>query len=611
MLRLLLAVLAGAALHATGDAPPVITANPNLRAAGTLTRDTLRLRLVASVGRWFPEDSGGPSVDIQAFGEEGRAPSIPGPLVRVREGTVIVASIRNDIPGTTLVVRGFQRRPAAAEDTLQVAVGATRTVRFEAGAPGTYLYWATTTDRPQDDREGLDGQLSGAFVVDPRTGPRPRDRVFVMGAYTAWVDSARGIWREALVINGKSWPYTEHLGMQQDDSVEWRWINANDRVHPMHMHGFFYEVLSLGRAMADTSLAPGERPFVVTQRMAPWSTMRMRFVPHTPGTWVFHCHIMYHIESPGLAPDPADTVHATGLMRGMSAMRGLILALDVHPRGRAPALAGPMRHMRVLVQERPRVYGDTAGYGFVLQDGAEPAPDSVAIPGSPLVLTRGELTAITVVNHLTVPTAVHWHGMELPSYYDGVTGLSGNAAGRAPSIAPGDSFTAYMQPPRAGTFIYHTHLNDIRQASRGLYGALIVLEPGQRWDPATDIILLHSQSPLLDDGPPLLNGRASGHPPIAMRAGVHHRLRLIGFPVAPGRVFAVVRGDSALATWRALAKDGADLPPALATERPARQRVVVGETYDFDFVPRAGDTLRLEMRNPDDSVLIRVPIVVR
>jgi len=193
-----------------------------------------------------------------------------------------------------------------------------------------------------------------------------------------------------------------------------------------------------------------------------------------------------------------------------------------------------------------------------------------------------------------------------------VTGLSGNPAGRSPSIAPGDSFTAIMQPPRAGTFIYHTHLNDVVQASRGLYGPLIVLEPGQHFDPATDIILFHSQTPLLDEGPSLLNGRSSGHAPILMRAGVHHRLRLLGFPAAPARVFALVRGDSTLARWRAVAKDGADVLPTLATERPARQRVDVGETYDFDFVPSPGDRLRVELRRPfDDRVLVTVPVIVR
>jgi FtsP/CotA-like multicopper oxidase with cupredoxin domain len=393
--------------------------------------------------------------------------------------------------------------------------------------------------------------------------------------------------------------------------VEWRWVNANDRTHPMHLHGFYYEVLGLGGAVADSDFAPAERPVVVTQRMPAWTTMRMRFVPHTPGTWVFHCHILFHIETAGLQPQATEARHAHAVAHGMDDMRGLVIAMDVRPRGAAPPLTGVPRRIRVLAQARPRVYGDSAGYGFVVQHGVAPAPDSVAIPGLPIVLTRGELSHITVVNRLPEATAVHWHGMELPSYYDGVTGLSGNAAGRSPSIAPGDSFTAIMQPPRAGTFIYHTHLNDIAQAARGLYGPLIVLQPGQRWDPETDIVLLHSQTPDLDEGPTLLNGRASGHAPLMLRAGVHHRFRLIGFPVGPGRVFALVLGDGRPASWRALAKDGADLPAVLATERPARQRVVVGETYDFDVVPRTGEPLRLELRTVEDSVLITVPVIVR
>ena len=611
MVLLVLALLAGSAPRATGDGPPAILANGNTRPAGRITRDTLVLRLVATVGLWCPEEDAGPCVTVQAFGEEGRAPTIPGPLVRVRAGMTIVATVRNAVPGATLVVRGLETRPAATEDTIQVAPGATRTVRFAAGAPGTYFYWATTTTAPQNDREGPDSQLSGAFVVDPPGGPERTDRVFVIGAWSEAVDTTATpqVWREALVINGKSWPYTERLTLEQGDTVEWRWINANDRSHPMHLHGFYYQVHSFGAALTDSAIGPAERPLVVTQRMRPWTTMRMRFVPHTPGAWVFHCHILFHIESSGLMPRATDIGHASAISHGMDDMRGLVLAMQVRPRGRAVALVGEPRRIRVLVQARPRVFGDSAGYGFVVQNGPEPAPDSVAIPGLPLVLTRGELTYVTVVNRLQQPTAVHWHGMELPSYYDGVTGLSGNAAGRAPSIAPGDSFTAVMQPLRAGTFIYHTHLDDVAQASRGLYGPLIVLEPGQLLDPETDIVLLHSQTPRLDDGPSLLNGRSSGHAPIVMRAGVHHRLRLIGFPAGPARAFALMRGDS-LATWRALAKDGADLSPALATERPARQRVDVGETYDFDVVPRAGDALRLELRD-GTRALITVPVIVR
>lgn len=583
-------------------------ANPNTHAAGTFARDTLRVGLVATSGRWFPEADGGPSVVIQAFAEEGGPPSIPGPLLRVREGTAIVATVRNALPVETLVVRGLQTRPAVAEDTLQVLPGASRTVTFMAGAPGTYFYWATTTDRPPDDREGSDSQLSGAFVVDPAGGPARPDRVFVMGAFSEPLDTVKGLWREALVINGRTFPHTERVEVDQGDTVEWRWINANDRVHPMHLHGFYYAVLSRGGAAADT--AREVPPLAVTEIMEPWTTMRLRFVPHTAGNWLMHCHILYHIESLGLEPVAADSAHSARGAHGMDDMRGLVLAFVVRPRaGRAAAAGTEPRRLRLLVQERPRVYGDSSGFGFVLQDGAEPAPDSVAIPGLPIVLTRDEPVRITVVNRLREPTAVHWHGLELESYYDGVAGMSGVGRRTAPSIMPGDSFEVAMQPPRAGTFIYHTHFSDIRQASRGLYGPLIVLEPGQRWDPATDLVWLHSQTPLLDAGPSLFNGRADRIPPIAMRAGRRHRIRLIGFPAAPGRTFAIMRG-SAPAAWLALAKDGADLAPTARTMGPARQRVTVGETYDFEFVPAANDRLRVELR-AGDRVLITVPVVVR
>ena len=79
--------------------------------------------------------------------------------------------------------------------------------------------------------------------------------------------------------------------------------------------------------------------------------------------------------------------------------------------------------------------------------------------------------------------------MELESYYDGIAGWSGTPGHIAPMIEPGASFVVTFTPPRAGTFIYHTHLDDIRQLSSGLYGPIIVLEPGQSLDPDRDRIM--------------------------------------------------------------------------------------------------------------------------
>ena len=80
---------------ACSSGPPEVVANDNRVAAGILTGDTLAVRLVVQRARWHPEAPDGPFVDVEALGEEGKAPAIPAPLLRVRAGTVIAATVRN------------------------------------------------------------------------------------------------------------------------------------------------------------------------------------------------------------------------------------------------------------------------------------------------------------------------------------------------------------------------------------------------------------------------------------------------------------------------------------------------------------------------------------
>lgn len=587
-------------------APP-IHANLNRAPAGQLAHGVLTLHLVASNGLWHPEAEDGFGLDVQAFGEEGKPPQNPGPLIRIPEGTQIHLTLRNAIPGAALVVHGLSTRPAAAADSVVLAPGAVREVRFLAGAPGTYFYWASTTGVPLEQRHKVDSQLSGAFIVDG-VGAKPVDHVFVIGV---WLDSLTvgGVReeREIPTINGKMFPYTEQFTYSVSDSVRWRVINTSDREHPMHLHGFYYRVNSRGDAARDTVYAPADQRVVVTENLPFGSTMAVAWSPDRPGNWVFHCHILYHVAGDlsltSAAHHPA--------MSGMEPMSGLVIALHVRPRPGAayPATVGEPRRLRLLVQSRPNVYRQEPGFGFVLQQGdTPPAPDSIRIPGSPIVVTRGEPVAIAVVNHLPEPTAVHWHGIELTSYYDGVPGVSGEPGHLLPSIAPGDSFIAAYTPPRAGTFIYHTHIDDVRQMESGLYGALLVLPPGQVYDSTTAHTLVFGWHEYPDTLEVLLNG-STHPPPLLLRAGVTHRLRIIMIPPA-GTGDVLLWSDTALVTWRAVAKDGADLASNQATLRPARQRISVGETYDFEFMPAGPATLRLELRDGPD-VLVTMPVEVR
>jgi FtsP/CotA-like multicopper oxidase with cupredoxin domain len=176
-------------------------------------------------------------------------------------------------------------------------------------------------------------------------------------------------------------------------------------------------------------------------------------------------------------------------------------------------------------------------------------------------------------------------------------------------IEPGASFVVRFTPPRAGTFIYHTHLDDIRQLSSGLYGPIIVLEPGQSLDPDRDRIMLVSVKGPTDNTPILLNGEATPAP-IELKQGARYRFRFINITPHDPLLTISLLADKDPVTWREVAKDGADLPISQATERPARQTVSVGETYDFEFQsPRAAE-LRLEVFRPARAAMDQSQIVV-
>ena len=95
-----------ATAFASNDAPAA-SANDNRVSAGRLSSGVYTLKLEAREARWFPEDPAGRSATVFAFAEAGKAPSIPGPFVRVPAGTQMKISVRNTL-AVPLRFRGFQ-----------------------------------------------------------------------------------------------------------------------------------------------------------------------------------------------------------------------------------------------------------------------------------------------------------------------------------------------------------------------------------------------------------------------------------------------------------------------------------------------------------------------
>jgi len=636
LVALILVAAAGGAPRP--DVPPILP-NDNLRPAGRLDAGVLHLELEARVGRWHPDRPGDPGVVAYTFAEPGRAPTIPAPLLRVPAGTEVRLRLRNALADVPVSVHGFGARPLAAgamPDTIHLDPGAVRDVRFRLDSAGTWFYWgAIDGRRPRTNPGGrvagrpverdADEPMAGAIVVDPpgTRGP-PADRVLVISTWEEPGDTAdTGIaLREVMAINGRSWPHTERLEGMVGDTVRWRVVNTSFQVHPMHLHGFYYRVDRIGGQWRDSAVARGRGEMVVTSTMAPLSTMALTWVPERPGNWLFHCHVPKHVLphlplAPGrVSPAEAEAfeaghsrVHA-GANHALGGMGGLVMGVRVRATGAAPLPATavahrPARSLRLLAQVDTTEREGPPAYRFALSEGGTgPSPG--------IVLARGEPVRITVVNRLREPTAVHWHGIELESFFDGVAGFSGAGTQVTPVIQPGDSFEARFTPPRAGTFIYHTHVNERRQMRAGLTGALVVLEGGRALDTEHDIVVLVTTPRRPTPRPAVLINGSERPPSLELRSGTRYRLRLINITVdRPGLRLALRSGDSTLATWRPLAKDGADLPPERRVIGPAKRPLGTGETFDVELRPMGPGALRLEAETANGVRLGSVPLVVR
>jgi FtsP/CotA-like multicopper oxidase with cupredoxin domain len=608
-----------------GTALPKIAFNDNLVPAGVMSDSVLALDLEVVRGHWYLLGDDERPGQIYAFAERGRAPEIPGPLIRVPVGTEISVTITNPTD-STLHVHGLSARRTGLLDVVRVPPGETREVRFPADVEGTYHYWAALSDISIGERIFDDSQLGGALIIDP-PGSVADDRIMVMGTWSdGRPEDDLGAGAAAfLVINGRPWPYTERLSYDMGDTVRWRIINASERGHPMHLHGFFFRVDSRGDVARDTIYWDSQRRMAVTENMAAGTTMSMVWSPDRPGGWLFHCHITWHV-MPNASTEPDRQTGVAFVMpllqeahlghdanrHVVEGMGGLMMGIYVRPPEGWVLNEPARRQMHLFVQSAPAEALTGRQFSYVLQEGVErPEPDSVRLPSSTIVLRKGEPTSIWVHNRLDEPTVVHWHGLEIDSYFDGVPGVGGHEGRPAPAILPGDSFEMRITPPRAGSFMYHTHVSDLRQQGSGLYGAFVVLEEDEEWDPDTDRIFLFGYMPPTMEtfGRVAMNG--TWEPDTAeFRVGTTYRLRFMNITLDRGGTRARLVRDGHPVRWTPIAKDGFDLPEHQRRPVFADHPVVVGETADYRYTPRQPGEMRVELRSGGGRLLVEQVIRV-
>ena len=107
-----------------------------------------------------------------------------------------------------------------------------------------------------------------------------------------------------------------------------------------------------------------------------------------------------------------------------------------------------------------------------------------SIPGPTLRFTEGEYAKIHVTNNMDVETSVHWHGLLLPNFYDGVPYLT------TPPIKAGETITYEFALKQSGTYWYHSHT--MLQEQLGVYGSIVIEPKEKNLDYDKDLVIVLS-----------------------------------------------------------------------------------------------------------------------
>lgn len=157
----------------------------------------------------------------------------------------------------------------------------------------------------------------------------------------------------------------------------------------------------------------------------------------------------------GMSPHPFTRRSLFSGLAGLSATAAFPGWARSGTRDTAPVLSGS--NIELSVAQKHIMIAGRAAHAITV-NGSTPAPL--------IRLKERDTVQLTVHNHLSEDTSIHWHGLLVPFQMDGVPGIS------FPGIAPGASFTYSFPVRQSGTYWYHSHSG--MQEAMGLYGPIII-----------------------------------------------------------------------------------------------------------------------------------------
>jgi FtsP/CotA-like multicopper oxidase with cupredoxin domain len=236
-----------------------------------------------------------PGMTANLWGYNGQS---PGPTIECVEGDKVRIFVTNRLPEHTTIHWHGILLPSGMDGVggltqPQIPVGKTFVYEFEMKKSGTFMYHPHADEMVQ-----MAMGMMGFIVVhpkDPKFMRVDRDFVFLMAAYDVEPGAATPKVAEMTDFNLWTWnsrvfPGIDHLAVRRGDRVRIRIGNLTMTNHPIHLHGYDFEVTG-----TDGGWVPkGARWPEVTTDVAVGQMRAIEFTADVPGDWAFHCHKSHH-----------------------------------------------------------------------------------------------------------------------------------------------------------------------------------------------------------------------------------------------------------------------------------------------------------------------------
>ena len=281
--------------------PPIFpSSGPDYQPVVTLNGWTLPHRMTGGVKEFHlvaepVERELGPGMTAYLWGYNGQS---PGPTIEAVEGDRVRIFVTNRLPEHTTIHWHGMILPCGMDGVTGltqpgIPPGKTFVYEFDLVKSGTFMYHPHADEMVQ-----MAMGMMGFFVIhpkDPKLHRVDRDFVFLLNAFDIEPGSYVPRVMEMTDFNLWTWnsrvfPGISHLVVNKDDRVRVRVGNLTMTNHPIHMHGYDFEV-----TCTDGGWVRPEARWPEVSIDIPVGAMRAyEFDAKYLGDWAIHCHKSHH-----------------------------------------------------------------------------------------------------------------------------------------------------------------------------------------------------------------------------------------------------------------------------------------------------------------------------